>query len=91
MSYSYRSWTIRDHMLEALRLYVSHGLEPGDFLKAVLANDFQEAVARADDDNIQQLPAFAAYVYNEIPSTCHGSYDLVNAWVAQKGEQNAPT
>lgn len=52
----------------------------GDFLRAVLSNDLLEAVGRADYYNIRTLPAIAAYVYNELPSPCHGTPTKVREW-----------
>ena len=80
-SYQFREFTIRPDMIAALQRYLNEGIPTGGFLRAVLANDFQEIVAHADDDNMKQLPAYAAYVYNEIPHNCHGSYEKVDAWI----------
>lgn len=52
----------------------------GDFLNAVLSNNLMEAVGRADDENKQLLPEICMYVYNEIPSSCHGSPEKVKEW-----------
>ena len=78
--YEFREWVIREDMIAALDRYQLHHLPPGGFLTAVLAHDLMEAVKRADDDNIRQLPAYAAYMYNHMPSACHGSYEAVKAW-----------
>ena len=81
MSYHFRGYVISDNMLAALHAYVEYGRPVGGFLTAVLANDLQKACGRADDTNIWNLPAFAAWVYNEAPSGCHGSREKVEAWI----------
>lgn len=97
--YKFRDWYIPARMLAALDRYVNQGIRPGSFLTAILANDFTEACMRADDENLRNLPAYAAYLYNELPSACHGSYPKVDAWVdntdgvrtSSVGGQNAGT
>ena len=80
-SYYFREFHIRGDMLAALQRYVTERVPPGGFLRAVLAHDFMAACAQADDGNLRNLPAYAAYLYNEMPSSCHGSYDIVNQWL----------
>lgn len=65
---------------EALDRYVKTGCPTGDFLRAVLENDFMQAFGRADEDNTRDMKEIAAYVYNEMPSTCHGSPTIVRDW-----------
>lgn len=81
MSYSFRGFTVRDDMIEAIVGYVERGWQPGDFLTAVITNNLSEAVGRADDDNLHNLPAFVAYFYNETPSACWGSRANMEAWL----------
>lgn len=79
--FHFREFHIRQDMLDALRRYVEDGTPPGGFLRAILANDLMGACAYADDDNMRNLPAYAAYVYNELPSGCHGSHEIVTRWI----------
>ena len=65
--------------------YVEHGIPTGDFLRAVLANDLMEAFGRADQENRRDLYEIAVYIYNETPSTCHGSYAIVDEWIRTHG------
>lgn len=53
---------------------------PGEFLQAVLCNDFSRAALLADAENGANLPAFAGYLYNEAPPGCYGSRECVAAW-----------
>ena len=88
--YYFLEWILEPDDLDSITLYVEHGCPPGGFLSAVLANDFMEAVGRADSQNIHRLAAWAAYVYNEIPSSCHGSYEAVRAWTEQHARKEQP-
>jgi len=90
-AYVFRDWEIRPEMLEALDRYIHKGYRPGGFLTSVLAHDLMEACQRADDINIRNLPAYAAYMYNEMPSASHGSYEIVDAWVANIDEVRTRT
>ena len=83
MSYKFRHFQISDHMLESLQYYVTQGRPVGDFLTAVLEHDLMKACGRADDENLANLPAFCAYLYNEMPGSCHGSREKVSAWLAK--------
>ena len=77
--YKTPSFYIPARMLTALRNYVEKGYPVGHFLYAILTNDFSEACARGDDENLRNLPAYATYLYNEVPSTCYGSKEKVKA------------
>jgi len=71
---------------EAFDHYITHGIQPGGFLTAVLANDLMGAVGGADRQNSLILTEILTYVKWEIPSNCHGSYDVVKAWVQKHKE-----
>jgi hypothetical protein len=59
--------------------YVNHKLEPGSFVKAVLANDLVGAFSYADQDNVSSLRETVLYMYNHIPSNVWGSYEKVKS------------
>jgi hypothetical protein len=82
--YVYNEYFIQADLVEALELYVSDGALPGDFLQAVLRNDLVDACGRADHINIRNLPAFAAWLYNEAPIPSWGSPEKVAAWLERK-------
>ena len=83
-AYTFRGFCIPERMMGGLTRYVEHGLQPGDFLTAVITNDLKEAVARADDENIKNLPAYVGWLYNEAPAACWGSREAMDAWIAQE-------
>ena len=72
---------IKPETIASLRRYADHGIPTGNFLRAVLANDLMEAMGRADAENRAAIWHICGYVYNEIPSPCHGSYEIVDAWI----------
>jgi hypothetical protein len=61
--------------------YVSSGLDPGDFLQAVLSNDLMEACKRADENNLKAIVAIAQHVYSNVPMNCHGTREIVKLWI----------
>lgn len=69
---------------ESLDRYVSHGVPPGDFLRAVLENDLKEAIGRADWINGPAIHHIVSYCYNELPSPSWGSPERVAAWLEEK-------
>jgi len=74
---------------ESIDNYVHLGIPPGDFIKAVLANDLMEALGRADEENRFDIFEICQYVFNEIPAKCHGSYEIVDKWLEAKYEERA--
>lgn len=68
----------------AIERYIKDRKPPGDFLTAVICNDLKEAVARADDENQNNLPAYVGYFYNEAPSACWGSRAAFKNWLIRK-------
>ena len=86
-TYKFRGFEIPEYMMEGLELYISKGIPPGNFLSAVISNDLAEAVGRADDANIHNLPAYIGYLYNEAPSPCWGSPAKFEAWMKMKREE----
>ena len=79
--YKFREFYIRDQMMDAIRNYIDKQIHPGSFLTGVICNDLKMAVMCADDENIKNIPAFTSYFYNEAPSNCWGSMDIMNNWL----------
>lgn len=78
--YRFQEFYIPDRMMPGLTRWINDGICPGNFLQAILKNDFKEACALADHENMRNLPAYAAFLYNEAPAQCHGSVEKFNAW-----------
>ena len=71
-----------EHMRESARAYIEDGKPPGDFLRAVLENNFVEALGHADEENRAAIFAWAEWLYNEAPMPAWGSPEKVTAWIA---------
>ena len=82
--YRFQHYYIPERMEPSIRRYIDDKVLPGDFLQAVICNDLKEAVGRADEENMDNLPAYAAYFYNEAPATCWGSPEKMKAWIESK-------
>lgn len=78
-------YNIPDHMVAGLWRYILHGVEPGHFLCAVLANDLMAALRRADDINKHSLPAYGAFLVNVAPAACFGSKERFEDWLRMGG------
>ncbi len=75
------SYIIPPYTRASLDRYAHDRVPTGSFLHAVLTNDLFEAIARADDNNAHCLYDICSYIYNELPSDCHGSVEKVKAWL----------
>lgn len=80
---------IPERMQAALRRYVLEGLQPGSFLTAVICNDLRNAVFQADDDNYPLLKLYLQWLYNVAPAPCWGSYDKMQNWMRERGQERA--
>lgn len=85
---SYNGFKIPEYMHTGLHLWIEEGLQPGSFLKAVLCNDLENAVGRADEENLKNLPAYIYFLYNFAPSHCWGSEENFETWKGLKGEKS---
>lgn len=69
----------------SLDRYALTHVETGGFLRAVLENDLEGALARADLESFQSLKDIVLYVHNELPGNCYGSPERVTWWLADRG------
>jgi hypothetical protein len=74
---------VPSHLLPGLRHYGRDRQPTGKFLRAVLENDLMAAVNLADPESYQALRRICQYVYNAMPSTCHGSPEAVTQWLGE--------
>jgi len=74
-------WSIAD-VVDGLEKYYNHRCPTGDFLRAVLENDFLHAFNRADLNNTRHMDKIAKYVYNHLPTECYGSKEKVRNWLS---------
>ena len=82
MSYKFREFYIPERMMPAIERYVKERVTPGHFLQAVISNDLRLACANADEENLRNLPAYIAYLYNETPLRCWGSREKMLYWIS---------
>lgn len=85
--YCFQEFYIPERMMPSIKRYVEEGVKPGDFLTAVIENDLSEACGRADDENMRNLPAYAAYFYSETPGMCWGSEKAMTLWIEHKQKE----
>jgi hypothetical protein len=79
--YRFGEFIIPEYMHDGLRNHIEERTPTGGFLRAVFNNDLKEAVGRADENNMRNLPAYVNYLYNYAPSDCWGSPAKVEAWL----------
>ena len=83
----FRNWYIPERMKAGILRYIEHGIVPGSFLTAVIQNNLKEAMMYADDENLENLPAYVDYFYNECPLACWGSPKTMEEWAKTKKEE----
>ena len=76
---------IPEHMQETARRYIERGYRGGDFFNALVSNDLMGAVGKADDENRDAIWKWCSFLYNEAPSSCFGSPEIVAAWIDRGG------
>lgn len=81
------------HMREGIKMWILHGnrIRLGDFMYAVLTNDLTQAVARADDINIQNLDTWVRWLHCYAPVECWGSPERVRTWKGIEHDRPADT
>ena len=72
---------VKQDTIDSIMNYVEKGWEPGGFVRAVLENDLMGAMGKADSYNRATLFQITSYIYNDIPSSSHGSREIVEAWL----------
>jgi hypothetical protein len=77
-----KDWCIGEEWQGVIYRYVVHGLPPGSFFRALLANDLKMAACHSHPANTwQAIICVCKWLINEAPHNCHGSYDAVDAWI----------
>ncbi|RLI66801.1 MAG: hypothetical protein DRO67_00060 [Candidatus Asgardarchaeum californiense] len=78
--YSVGRFHIPTRMMPSIERYVLKGIIPGDFLQGIICMDLFKAVSHADNENIENIPAYVYLFYNELPSACWGSKEAMYEW-----------
>ena len=76
---------IPEHMVGAVRRYIEHGIEPGNFLASLLCNDLQGTFGAADSINGTRVRDYMVFLYNFAPTGCWGGPEKYLAWVERGG------
>jgi len=77
--------------MQNLLYYVKGEEAPGGFLYKVLTNDLFGAISKADKEMTPLIPLLCQYIHWEVPGGCHGSPEIVKAWMEKdhkKGKQS---
>ena len=72
---------VPEHIHESIIAYVMVGQPVGSFLTAVFENNLMEAFKCADDMNLDAMHNIVRFIYEDVPSTCHGSPEKVKKWI----------
>jgi len=72
-------------MRDGARLYIERGVEPGDFLCAVLCDSLTQAFGRADHINQLYMHNWASWLYSNCPPQAWGDRDTIEKWIAHSG------
>jgi len=80
---------IEPRFKESLDAYVRTGRPTGGFLRAVLENNLSEAMARGDEEEIDNLPLVVSHLVNNCPAGCWGSPASVRDWRGTQAEEAA--
>ena len=81
----FEATNIPSRMHYAIVLWIKTGRVPGGFLTAVLENNFNLAVVKADDENAKVLVDYVHFLHNYAPSGCWGSPANVKDWSQSGG------
>lgn len=80
----YMGMEIPSHTKESLDRYFIKGWRPGGFCEAMLAQDYNRALAIADQANRQMFWAIATWIRENAPPGSAGTYSIIDEWVEDK-------
>lgn len=75
------------YMWDGVDRYVNHGILSGGFLTALFENDLMSAFARADLQNQAAMAEWAKFIYNDAPSSCWGSREVVDRYSEEQRDR----
>lgn len=76
---------IPHNTLRDLCEYVNTGCPVGSFLQAVLENNLEYAVRKADPENEAQLTNLVRLIVQDIPMGAWGNPAKVSDWISKRG------
>lgn len=88
---SAQTWDVPLDFFDPLRMWLLHGLYPGSFWTAVLANNWADAITRSHHANtIDGLKNTTKWIVNTWPRESHGSAKKRLAWSKMTDEERRP-
>jgi len=79
--YGNREHYIPKRMMGGIQRYINDRIRPGDFLCCIISNNLKNSIGYADEENMENIPAFVDYFYNNAPHNCWGSEKIMNKWL----------
>ncbi|RKX92405.1 MAG: hypothetical protein DRP84_10125 [Spirochaetes bacterium] len=79
--YKFRNWKIPERMRVPIENYLKKKIKPGDFLIAIFENNFVGAFAYADEENLNNLPAYGYWLWNKLLFEVWKSKEKVRNWL----------
>jgi hypothetical protein len=81
---------VPDYMVDGMVRWIVFGIEPGDFMRALVSNDLMGALRAGDDTNRRELHHYGMFFYNAAPSGSFGRGDVMQTWSGHPFDE-APT
>jgi len=72
---------LKQDYYDTIRRFLTKGINPGQFMTAVLSNNLMDAMARADEETVGDLKSITMFIYNDVPGMCHGTRAKVSEWL----------
>ena len=70
-------------LLVSLYAYVERRQPVGHFLTCVLSNDLLGVIQHADSQSQAALREIVEFIYNNLPTKCYGSPQIVREWLTR--------
>ena len=78
---------VPEHLHAGIIAYLTAGVPPGGYLRAVLENDLTEAVKRADASGREGgLINLVMFLFHDSPADSWGSPERVAAWMKERSD-----
>jgi len=78
-----KTYYIPERMMGGIQRYINDHIRPGHFLCYIICNDLKNSIGFADEENMENIPAFVDYFYNYTPAACWGSEEKMDKWLSQ--------
>jgi hypothetical protein len=72
-------------IVAVLQRYVEEGMRTGGFLSALLANDWLDAITRADSESLDAMGPIMRMIAAYVPLGAKGCDDAVGQWIERGG------